>query len=67
MKAYEAVAKMHEVVDRYTEELESFGLIISKEEFYSNSLLAPTSPESARFINVTLVLRTREEDDVQTD
>ena len=63
MKGYEATAAMHEIVDRYVEDFEKLGLIVSKEEFYSNAMLAPTSPESARFINVTLVLRTRESDD----
>lgn len=56
MKIYEAVARMHTAVDGVEALFEGYGLSISREEFYSDEQLLDTSPERAKFVNVTLIL-----------
>ncbi len=57
MRIYEAVERMHEALDGVEALFLGFGLSVLREEFYSDRLLRDTSPERAKFVNVTLVLK----------
>ena len=54
---------MKEVVREATEAFSPYPLFIKVEEYYSDLRLNPVKFEKAKYINVTLVINTRDEDD----
>ena len=67
MKVYEAVERMYAELDSVEALFSGLGLTISREEFYSDSMLRETSPERAKFVDVTLVLSVTGADGVRAE
>ena len=63
MKAQDALAKMKNKVESVIERFSPYPLFIGIDEFYSDLRLTPVKFEKANYINVTLVIATRDPDD----
>ncbi len=63
MKINEAMEKMRAIVEDAMTGFAGLGLILDTECFYSTATLAPTEPEKAKYLNITLIIKATPDDE----